>query len=161
MAEPRQPDSGVTLIETLAVLALIGVSAGLVTYALPSGPGARTLAQEAALLERRLSLAAERSLTGRQPLSMSWQGGTYAFREWDGTAWQAPAAAFAGPHGLPEGMQLASTSPGGELRITPDLLPPATGPVTFRLGTGPGARHILFDGATARAVEGSDAVWTQ
>mgnify|MGYP000397973550 FL=1 len=69
----RADDSGVTLIEILVVLALIGIGAGIVSYALPSGANARTLEQEATLLAARLTNVADRSLVAGETYRVIWQ----------------------------------------------------------------------------------------
>ena len=74
----RADDSGVTLIEILVVLALIGIGAGIVSYALPSGENARTLEQEATLLAARLTNVADRSLVAGETYRVIWQSEAYA-----------------------------------------------------------------------------------
>ena len=76
----RADDSGVTLIEILVVLALIGIGAGIVSYALPSGANARTLEQEATLLAARLTNVADRSLVAGETYRVIWQSEAYRNR---------------------------------------------------------------------------------
>jgi len=155
----RNRDSGVTLIEMLVVLALIGVGAGIATYALPSGPAARTVAQEATLLSTRLNLAAERSLIGGRSVRLDWDAKSYGFDEWTGDGWGVtPVAALSARHVLEGVTQLFSDTSAlsGEMTITPDLLPSAGRLRLFRLGSGAVARTVVFDGASASLRESTE-----
>lgn len=158
---PRARDAGVTLIEMLVVLALIGASAGVVSYALPSAAPARNLDQDAALLASRLNLAAERSLMTGQVYRMDWQSDGYVFQAWRDGAWQSePGTPLDAPHGLARGAVLSDDagSRRGRLTITPDLLPadqsrPATAEdteaATLWVTAGAQRRGVYFDGASA------------
>ncbi|QUJ76783.1 prepilin-type N-terminal cleavage/methylation domain-containing protein [Sulfitobacter albidus] len=152
MAETRRGDSGVTLIETLVVLVLVAVAAGIVTLSLPGTAPPRAVAQEADLLGKRLNLAAERSLTTGQTLRMAWGDGSYGFSVWDGAAWTpATAQSLAGPHRIESGLILDDPdgARSGEIRITADLMPDAEGPRVLRIGNGALRHAVTFDGARA------------
>ena len=149
----RTADSGVTLIEVLIVLTLIGVSAGIVSYALPSDAPERSLEQEAALLAARINLAAERSLTGGHPLSLDWQTDGYSFREWRAGVWDAAQnAPLDLKHTLASGAILtdADGMSAGAVQITPDLLPSSAGIILLSLEAQGLRRTVAFDGAAAR-----------
>jgi general secretion pathway protein H len=153
MDKQRRKDSGVTLIEVLVVLALIGVSAGIVTYALPSGGQTRTLDQEATLLAARLNLAAERSLIGGDHYRLDWTAAGYTFATWREGAWdEARSAPLDQEHRFARGAVLsgAGGAQQGTLRITPDMLPASDGARSLRLEVGALRQVVLFDGATAR-----------
>ncbi|MDF1727657.1 MAG: prepilin-type N-terminal cleavage/methylation domain-containing protein [Sulfitobacter sp.] len=151
MVEERAGDSGVTLIETLIVLVLIGVAAGIVTLSLPSGAPPREIAQEAALLSARINLAAEQSLIAARPYRMNWATDGYNFEVWDGEDWGQEGENEV-RHELADGILLTEEggARSGVLRINPDLLPSASGPALFRLRSGTNGQEVLFDGATAR-----------
>jgi len=152
MAETRTGDAGVTLIEILVVLVLIGVSAGIVSYALPSGTSARTLDQEAALLAARLNLAAERSLMKGRHYTLDWQAEGYAFQEWQDGAWRAATGApLSERHTLARGAILTDGDGvrRGAVQIAPDLLPGDDGVVQLWLVAGSVRRMVSFDGAAA------------
>lgn len=158
MGKRRSKDSGVTLIEVLVVLALIGVSAGIVTYALPSGGQSRTLDQEAALLAARLNLAAERSLIGGDQHRLDWTASGYTFATWRDGGWDEPSGApLDQEHTLARGAILtdANGARQGMLRITPDLLPASEGVSQLRLNVGTLREVVMFDGATARVERGA------
>jgi len=149
----RTRDSGVTLIEILVVLALIGVSAGVVTYALPSGTPARTVAQEADLFVARINLAAERSLIQGRHHSVVWGAQTYQFKQWHGGEWQPATDAPLSQQHVFDGDLILSDVNGaqrGVLRIGPALLPFRGEIETLRLTAGSAMREISFDGASAR-----------
>ena len=83
----RQGEAGVTLMEILIVLAILGVMTGVAALSLPSATRTATLRQEADLLAARLGLAAEKSQVSGRPSRFDWSATGYAFREWDGTDW--------------------------------------------------------------------------
>ncbi|KIN71065.1 prepilin-type N-terminal cleavage/methylation domain-containing protein [Sulfitobacter guttiformis] len=152
MAEQRSLDAGVTLIEILVVLVLIGVSAGVILYALPSAPNSRTVAQEADLLMSRLNIAAERSLIDGKLFRLNWTLDSYSFEEWSEGAWQnASGAPLAENHRLADDLLLSGPAGAqrGTVRITPDLLPNSAGVDVLRLASGHLGRILTFDGASA------------
>lgn len=150
----RASDGGVTLIEMLVVLVLIGISASVVTLALPSQNASRSVSQEAELLAARLNLAAERSLIEGRSFRMEWTTDTYAFSELSQDEW-LPSGSETLPahHALGADATMAGPSGArrGEIVIDPDLLPPATGAVELVLTSGTVRRSLVFDGVRARA----------
>ena len=155
MTDRRCGDSGITLVEMLIVLVLIGVSASVVTLSLPSAAPPRAVAQEAELLRSRLTLAAEYSLISARTLRLDWRSDGYSVEEWTGDAWQPSGAMdLTAMHRLEDGIVLGdgNGSRRGAVRITPDLLPGSDGIATLRLSSGANQRDVLFDGATARLV---------
>lgn len=146
----RRPDAGVTLVEILVVLAILGVMTGLTALSLPAANRARTLAQEADLLVSRLHIAAEYSVVSGRPVQMGWTEQGYSFREWDGQEWithRAPALApLRDLDGIALGTEGTST---GEITLRPDLSPPGRGPVIIAMVTGDRSARVVFDGASA------------
>ena len=156
MGNRRRADAGVTLIEILVVLALIGVSAGVVMYALPSASQARNLNQEAALLTARLNLASERSLINGTFYRLNWVAQGYSFDEWSDGAWRnAGTAPLSEAHSLGAGMTLTDegTGPKGGVEISPDLMPSGAAVVRLRISADTRERFITFDGASATLLE--------
>ncbi len=138
------------------MLALIGVGAGVVTYALPSSPSARTLSQEAALFTSRLNLMTERSLIEGRVYRLNWKSDSYSFELWEGDSWgDVMDAALAEPHLLAPGLMLTGqdSERRGFVQVSPDLMPPQSGNVRFALVAGSTRQLVLFDGAAAQLVE--------
>lgn len=149
---PLPRDAGVTLVEVLVVLAIIGVLTGITTLALPSANRKATLRQEADLLASRLGIAAEQSLVSGRPARLDWAEGSYGFTEWDGSDWQphhSPTLAQA--HDL-DGITLSSGTGGrrGTLTLRPDMAPADGGPARLELASGESLLAVSFDGASAR-----------
>lgn len=142
----RARDAGVTLIETLVVLAILGTAVGAAMLALPRGESAPTATREAQLLQARLTRAVEASLGALRPVQMRWDPAGYEFEQWDGTDWEPhPVPVLAARHDLAGGVTLDGE---GRLQITPELLPPQDGPL--RLTLQGGAPVVLrFDGFSA------------
>lgn len=148
----RRADAGVTMIEILVVLTLIAISAGIVSYALPSAAPTRTVQQEATLLAARLNLAAERSLMNGRHYMLDWHSDGYRFQEWENGAWKpVNGAPLAQRHDLARGATLsgADSVSSGTFHIAPDLLPDKDGIKELWLGKGTVRRAVVFDGATA------------
>ena len=150
MADLRARDSGVTLIETLVVLVIIGVGAGIVTLALPGNTPPRAIAQEAELLESRLNLAAERSLISARHLRLAWGADGYRLEVWDGEDWVAESKG----HQMDGGLTLSDASGilSGVLRINPDGVPDSGAAAVLRVGDGTGVRSLRFDGVRAQVL---------
>jgi general secretion pathway protein H len=139
---PRRRE-GMTLVELLVVLAIVGVSAGVVVLGLGSlrrGYGAQT---EANRLADRLKLAADEVLVSGRPMAIAWTPGAYRF-EGAGT----PSAALAEPHRLSDGVRLAGPDGAASALIDPDSAAP---PVTFVLRQEDGGWSVRFDGLNAVA----------
>ncbi|WP_323764746.1 prepilin-type N-terminal cleavage/methylation domain-containing protein [Marinovum sp.] len=151
-AATRSREAGVTLIETLVVLAILGTAVGAAMLALPQRNSAPTAAREAQLLQARLTRAVEASLGALAPLRMRWDARGYSFEQWDETDWQALAVPIlSARHEFTGGVTLEGE---GELRITPELLPPEGGPLRLTLQGG-GAAVLRFDGYAATLETGT------
>lgn len=139
-------DAGVTLLETLIVLAILGVAVGAAMLALPSGDDDPTTRREAALLEARLEQAADDSLSRLAPARMTWTTSGYRFEEWRDGAWAAHATpVLAQAHDLPQGIRLTDE---GSVAFSPEVLPPEDGTVALTL-TGRLPVTLRFDGFAA------------
>lgn len=132
-----------TLVEMLVVLAVVGVSAGVVVLGLGSlrrGDGAQT---EANRLADRLKLAADEVLVSGRPMAIAWTPGAYRF---EGAG--APADAVAEPHRLSAGVRLTGPDGAASAVIDPDSAAP---PMTFLLRQQDGGWSVRFDGLNAVA----------
>lgn len=132
----------------LVVLAIVGVSAGMVVLAV-GGRNDAAAQTEANRFADRLRLAADEALIGGRPVTLTMNPTGYAF-EADG----APAGEWAERHELPRGVRLSARQ--AELAIDPDgAAPPATMTVRDRDRTW----AVTFDGLNAevRPVTGGQA----
>ena len=154
----RDPEAGITLVEVLVVLALVGVMAGALGLGLGGAGRGEGAEREATLLAARLDRAADGVLATGDAAALDWARDGYAFRAFDGVAWRPhPSALLAERHAVGEGLALASAeAEAGTFVIGADLLPPG-GPLELTLrpiaGGDPGWR-IVHDGVSARIAPG-------
>ncbi|QFT58108.1 hypothetical protein FIU94_04670 [Sulfitobacter sp. THAF37] len=155
MTGPRPSDTGVTLVEVLVVLVLIGVVASAVALSVGAGGRNDVLAREGDLLISRLNRLADEVVLRGTSAALVWRDDGYAFQVREGDDWVPhPVPVLAHPHRLPARMEMRIGEEGrGSLVVTPDLLLQAGGPALVALEVAGGARGaILFDGITARRV---------
>jgi type II secretion system protein H len=148
----RAAESGMTLAETLVVLAVIAIAAGAAVTGLLPRPAA-SAATEAARLADLLTLAADEALARQQELELAWTDDGYGFRAWSGASggWQAPASGpLAADRVLPDGLVLAAAPGDRSIRIAPDGLSAAA--VIEITGDG-SRRRVVFDGLAAVVAE--------
>ena len=89
----RRRDSGLTLIEMLVVLAIVGIAAGVTMLGLNSADRDARAEAEAVRLARNLSLSVDEAIVGGTPLALIWDAAGYRFVAWSeaGADWQAAA----------------------------------------------------------------------
>jgi general secretion pathway protein H len=149
----RLPDAGVTLVEVLVVLALIGILAGVVGLSFGSGPRGDVAGQEADLLVARLNRAADEVILTGVPLGFVWAAEGYRFDLYDGDRWQAhDLPILAAPHLFDGGTRIADAA--GSLVLSRDMDLGVSGPLTLELLSGAGAAEVIrFDGLNAARLE--------
>lgn len=91
MPAARDPQSGLTLVEVLVVIAVIGVATGAAMMGLNGADRNARPQAEAVRLARHLSLAVDEALVSGLPLQLIWDEGGYAFVQWREADWR-PAA---------------------------------------------------------------------
>ena len=92
-APDRHQDAGVTLVEVLVVLVLVGIMAGIVGLNIGSGSRGDIAKQEADLLVARLNRAADDVILTGVPMGFVWGAEGYRFDVYNGEIWV--------PHPLP------------------------------------------------------------
>ena len=175
---PEPAQSGMTLIEMLVVLTIIGVTASLALLSIGVGGGASGQ-NEAKRLESRLQLAADQSMLRDEVLAVNLTQRSYNFVQWDEAMrkWvPTKVALLEEVHELPSGITLASANGSAATdngsaatdngsaatdngsaatdngsAIVPLDVNAAAAPLEFTLDAGRSRWTIGFDGLTAKA----------
>lgn len=141
--------AGMTLIEVLVTLGIVGVMATMVILGLGVSGGGLTVQTEANRLADRVGFAADEVMVTRRPLALVWDAQGYAFvtSASDGT-WAPDRHALLGErHDLPGGLTLTSNAPSLIL-----LGAETATPFRLTLGDAEHSSVIRFDGLTATIV---------
>lgn len=153
----RQRQAGVTLIEMLVVLAVIGVAAGASMLGISAADRSGRARDEAVRLARHLALTVDEALISGRSYGLVWDRSGYRIERWMGPddGWVVPAEDFAQRHDLPQTLQLGAAS-GGDPGQSPLVIGPgAIGRgVVFAISGAGSVWQVAFDGfaATPRAV---------
>lgn len=149
-AQARQSQAGVTLVEVLVVLVLIGVMAGVVGLSLGPTDRGNAAGREAQLLTTRLNRAADEAVLTGDPMAMVWTETAYKFLSLQGGVWVAhPVVILGTAHELEDGIQFSDDLATGGQFVVLASLHPVNG-ATLELGLGDQGSGVIFDGATAR-----------
>ncbi|HZV85127.1 MAG TPA: GspH/FimT family pseudopilin [Brevundimonas sp.] len=138
----RHGRTGMTLVEMLVVIAIVGVSAGMVVLAVGGGRDDAAAQTEANRLADRLRLAADEALVAGRPVTLSMNAAGYGFE-----TGAASSADWAARHELPRGVRLSARQ--AELVIDPDGAAP---PATMAVRDGNHVWTVTFDGLNADVV---------
>lgn len=147
---------GMTLVEMLVVLAIIGLTAGASVLALGSGAGLDGQS-EARRLQARLQLAADAAMISDAPLALSLKPGGYGILDWNprANAWQPRVEGVLGEvHTLPRGMTVTSRDGRALLPIDAD---DRGDDIALVLQAGSKSWIVAFDGLTARVQQPATA----
>ena len=138
----RGAESGMTLVEMLVVLAIIGVIAGATVFAIGAATRGPSVEAEARRLANELQLAADEAMVDDRRVAMIWDEKSYAFvRE---NAPTAPAR-----HELPAGIRMNMGASRQPLPIGVD----GSGiPATAGLRGASERWIVAYDGLTAMAM---------
>lgn len=152
MIPRRDREAGLTLIEVMVVLAVIGVMAGVAMLGLGAlDRGARAEA-EALRLAGRLQLAGDAALVSSAPHALVWDAQGYGFARWDAAAqvWRPSDLRLLERHTLPAAFRLARQgAPGGaSALIGADIAQPT---IVLLITGGAAPWSVAFDGISARA----------
>ncbi len=146
----RDADSGLTLIETLIVLVIMAIMAGVATLTAGVLDPGRRAGTEASLLAIRLGLAVDEALVTARPQAMVWDEGGYRFLAWNPKQgmWSASAQPIlARRHDLPSALRLESERDPAPIVIMPDLTQGI--PAMLRISGSASASRVAFDGFAA------------
>ncbi|PTQ09850.1 type II secretion system protein GspH [Sphingomonas oleivorans] len=116
----RGGETGMTLVEMLVVLAIIGVMASATVLGMGAASRGANVAAEAQRLASRLRLAADDVMVSDRPIALSWNARGYAFLAWDGRGWRPGSGESYAPHQLPTGISLDMGQRSGPLPIGVD-----------------------------------------
>jgi general secretion pathway protein H len=142
---PRR--SGMTLVEIMVVLAIVGIMAGVVTLGVGLGDRGLGVESEANRLADRLRLAADDVLVTRRPLALAFDGEGYVFVRGDAAA-TGVIDALAERHALPAGVRMVELGTASPVSIDPDGAAPVA---AFGLAKGDRRWRVEFDGLNAVA----------
>lgn len=132
---------GLSLMEVLVVLAIVGIASGALVLGLGGVDRGTTVQIEANRFADRLQLASDDVLVSGRPLSVVWNETSYGF-EGDESLDQALARS----HPLPAGVLISGPEGLNSALIDPDSADPA---LVFTLRKGPIAWTVRFDGLNA------------
>ena len=150
MATPRS-EAGLTLVEMMIVLAVIGVITGVAVLGLGGGDRSMSVEAEAGRLAARLRLAADEAMVTQQPIALNWdergygfvtaQAGSRGWRPW-------PVAVLGERHTLPSGLSLRGEQAGEPMLIGGDG---AGAPIRLVVAGRSAAWNVTFDGLNVDA----------
>lgn len=142
-------ESGMTLVEMLAVLAIIGVAAGATVLGIGAATRAPSVESEARRLSTRLQSVADEAMVSDQPVAFTWDTKSYAFLSADGRTWREGQDDAHARHRLPAGILLDMG------RRTPPLLLGVDGsgvPAAIGLKAGSDRWLVVYDGLSATPI---------
>ncbi|MCG7347830.1 prepilin-type N-terminal cleavage/methylation domain-containing protein [Sphingomonas sp. ACRSK] len=145
----RAGEAGMTLVEMLVVLAILGVAAGAVTLGIGAATRAPTVETEARRLATQLQAAADDAMLGDRAIAFTAGEHGYGFATLNAKGgWTPRAGAGMAFHPLPGGMVMA-------LSARPPVLLGVDGtgqPLTAEISAGGDRWIVTYDGMTAEAV---------
>lgn len=155
MTRPRDPQAGLSLIEVLIALVIIGVMTGMTVLSLNILDRGGRAEAEAMRLADRLRLASDEALLSGSVLALVWNERGYRFLRWDAAAagWRdSPLAPLGAPHALAPALRLERADPGGETPLLISFDAPRA-PVQLRISGDGGGWAVSFDGLDATVAD--------
>lgn len=142
--QPQGGESGMTLVEMLAVLAIIAVAAGATVLGIGAATRAPSVEAEARRLSSRLQSVADEAMVSDQPVAFTWDDRGYAFQGSSSGNDEAQAR-----HRLPAGIRLDMG------KRTPPLMLGVDGtgvPASIGLRSGEDRWMVVYDGLSATPI---------
>lgn len=154
----RRPQAGVTLVEILVVLALIGVVAGAVSLGLSPASRGPSPREEADLLAARMRRASDEVLLTGQAVALVWSERDYRFLALVEGGWAPhPVPLLGQAKTLGDAVHFQGESPQGGFAVDATGLPAGGGPLTLVIGrAGADAAQIVavtWDGVSVAVSE--------
>jgi general secretion pathway protein H len=103
-------ERGFTLVEMMAVLAILALSTAAVLLVVPTGRGSALKSAEK--LAARIVLVRDEAVIAARPMAVAVDAGGYRFEEWRGGEWLAASGKIMAPIALDKGL---SASPAGRV----------------------------------------------
>jgi general secretion pathway protein H len=145
----RGGEAGLTLVEMLVVLAIIGIASGVAVLGFGAGRGVNVQA-EAQGFAARLRLAADIGIVTDRRLLLAWDDRSYSFLAWDPAQRQwvpETGNSLAGRHMLPDGFRFAI-----DAKSPLPLAADGSGQgLAARISHGAQSWQVQFDGFAAEA----------
>lgn len=145
----RDAELGMTLIEMMAVLAIIGITAGATVLGIGAATRGPSVEAEARRFAARLQSVADEAMVEDHGRALTWDANSYGFLKWNGRGWQSDGEERHASHRLPAGI---------DIMITPAKPPLPLGaegsgmPAVATIRSGQDRWMIVYDGLTASAI---------
>ncbi len=145
----RDSELGMTLIEMMAVLAIIGITAGATVLGIGAATRGPSVEAEARRLASHIQSVADEAMVEDHGRALTWDETSYAFLQWNGRGWQSDGEEQHARHSLPAGIKisLAPAKPPLPLGVEGSGIPAV---VTMR--SGEDRWMIVYDGLTTSAI---------
>ena len=146
-------ERGMTLIEMMIVLAIIGIAAGAATLGIGAATRAPSAEAEAHRLATRLQAAADDAMLGDRLIAFTVKDNGYGFSTLSNGGWTPRTDDALAFHALPGGMVV-------KLSVRPPVVLGVDGagkPLSATITAGNEVWIVTYDGLTATAVPGSAA----
>jgi general secretion pathway protein H len=151
MTRARDLEAGLTLIEVLVALAIMGVMTGMTVLTLDRLDRGGRAEAEAMRLADRLRLASDQALLSGGVLALAWSARGYRFLHWDAVAgaWQeSPLPLLGAPHRLPSALRLERAGSEDNPPVLISFDPPQP-PVRLQVSGSEDRWAVTFDGLDA------------
>ncbi len=150
MTGDRDPEAGLSLVEVLVVLAIVGVASGAAVLSMSWGRFGAVVEFEARQLAARLQLAADDALLTGVARRLDWDSTSYRILDWSPEAgvWRnEQGGGLSDRHVLAEGLSLAGPQGAPSFLIAPD----AGSRGALVIVSEARSWAVKFDGLTAQA----------